>query len=308
MSNYTQTTNFTAKDALLSGNPAKLIKGADYDVEFAAIAAAIATKLDSSNAANPTASVGLTAVNGVAPTYIRSDGAPALSQAIVPTWTGIHTFSAKPAFNAGAAFTAGAGTTVSVSGTSGASNAAISYTNAPLFQSTSGVQALALNSVGTNFGLIQNDGSNLWSLATGTSLAALGTPILQWNATGTVKVLDDAGTLQTVGWRDMPLNNINTGTGYTLALSDRGKMIRVNGVAGQTVTIPANASVAFPDGATVVIVNNTAGVLSVAITSDALFLAGTGSSGTRSIATNGLCTLVKAYAATQWSSSGPGVS
>jgi hypothetical protein len=42
--------------------------------------------------ANPTASVGLTAVNGVASTFLRSDGAPALSQSIAPTWTGAHTF------------------------------------------------------------------------------------------------------------------------------------------------------------------------------------------------------------------------
>lgn len=43
--------------------------------------------------ANPTASVGLTTVNGVAATFLRSDGAPALDQAIVPTWTGLHTFN-----------------------------------------------------------------------------------------------------------------------------------------------------------------------------------------------------------------------
>jgi hypothetical protein len=43
--------------------------------------------------ANPTASVGLTAVNGVATTFLRSDGAPALSQAISPTWTGQHIFT-----------------------------------------------------------------------------------------------------------------------------------------------------------------------------------------------------------------------
>ena len=44
-------------------------------------------------AANPTASVGLTAVNGSATTFTRSDAAPALSQAISPTWTGNHTFN-----------------------------------------------------------------------------------------------------------------------------------------------------------------------------------------------------------------------
>lgn len=40
--------------------------------------------------ANPTAIVGLSAVNGSASTYMRSDAAPALDQAIAPTWTGAH--------------------------------------------------------------------------------------------------------------------------------------------------------------------------------------------------------------------------
>jgi hypothetical protein len=46
--------------------------------------------------ANPTGTIGLTAVNGVSTNFIRSDGAPALSQAIVPTWSGVHTFTANP--------------------------------------------------------------------------------------------------------------------------------------------------------------------------------------------------------------------
>lgn len=44
--------------------------------------------------ANPTALVGLTAVNGVSPNCIRADGAPALDQSIAPTWTSKHTFTA----------------------------------------------------------------------------------------------------------------------------------------------------------------------------------------------------------------------
>jgi hypothetical protein len=42
---------------------------------------------------NPTATTGLTAVNGSANTFLRSDGAPALDQSITPTWTGNHTWS-----------------------------------------------------------------------------------------------------------------------------------------------------------------------------------------------------------------------
>ena len=51
--------------------------------------------------ANPTATLGLSAVPGIATTYMRSDAAPALDVGIVPTWTGIHTFSAKDVHNAG---------------------------------------------------------------------------------------------------------------------------------------------------------------------------------------------------------------
>lgn len=40
----------------------------------------------------PSASVGLTAVTGASPMFMRADGAPALSVAISPTWTGVHTF------------------------------------------------------------------------------------------------------------------------------------------------------------------------------------------------------------------------
>ena len=46
MSNYVKATNFAVKDSLLSGNPAKLVKGTEIDTEFNAIASAIATKFD----------------------------------------------------------------------------------------------------------------------------------------------------------------------------------------------------------------------------------------------------------------------
>lgn len=44
MSDYTKTTNFTAKDALSSGDPNKVIKGSTFDTEFDALATASATK------------------------------------------------------------------------------------------------------------------------------------------------------------------------------------------------------------------------------------------------------------------------
>ena len=57
------------------------------------------------SSANPSASLGLTAVNGSAATFMRSDAAPALDVTIVPTWTGAHIWSAAATFNSTASFT-----------------------------------------------------------------------------------------------------------------------------------------------------------------------------------------------------------
>lgn len=51
MTNYTKSTNFTSKDSLSTGNPLKIIKGAEFDTEFNAIATAVATKTDNASAA-----------------------------------------------------------------------------------------------------------------------------------------------------------------------------------------------------------------------------------------------------------------
>ncbi|HKQ06804.1 MAG TPA: hypothetical protein VJ464_16840 [Blastocatellia bacterium] len=51
------------------------------------------TASGSVSGANPSAPIGLSAVNGSASTFMRSDAAPALSQSITPTWTGQHTFA-----------------------------------------------------------------------------------------------------------------------------------------------------------------------------------------------------------------------
>lgn len=46
MSNYTQSTFFTPKDSLITGDPDKIIQGAEIDPEFSGIENAIATKVD----------------------------------------------------------------------------------------------------------------------------------------------------------------------------------------------------------------------------------------------------------------------
>ena len=50
MSDYSKTTNFAAKDSLPSGDPAKIIRGTEFNVEFDNIATASRTKADANDA------------------------------------------------------------------------------------------------------------------------------------------------------------------------------------------------------------------------------------------------------------------
>jgi len=130
-------------------------------------------------------------------------------------------------------------------------------------------------------------------------------PIASPTFTGTPLIPDNGTTSAdyAVGYRDAP-QNFNTDS-YTLALSDRGKSIVVNGTS-KTVTIPANASVVFPIGTVVIIINLNSTPLSIAITTDTLTLANSTSTGTRTLAQNGMATCVK-ITATSWLISGAGL-
>jgi hypothetical protein len=110
----------------------------------------------------------------------------------------------------------------------------------------------------------------------------------------------DAGTIGAAapGFRGLP-QNAQTGA-YTLVLSDIGK--QVSNTTGGWV-IPANASVAFPIGAAVVLFNNSGTSQNVSITTDTLRFAGTANTGTRALLQYGLATCVK-VASTVWVISG----
>lgn len=80
------------------------------------ITAASQSAITVPTAANPSATIGLSAVNGVAATFMASDSAPALSQAIAPTWSAAHIFnvagaSGAPALKVNGAVFTGGGTT-----------------------------------------------------------------------------------------------------------------------------------------------------------------------------------------------------
>lgn len=58
--------------------------------------------------------------------------------------------------------------------------------------------------------------------------------------------------------------DFQTGTTYTLAASDQGNLVSMNNAAANTVTIPTNATVAFPIGTTIQIRQAGAGTTTVA--------------------------------------------
>lgn len=115
-----------------------------------------------------------------------------------------------------------------------------------------------------------------------------------------------AGTGFFVGYRNVPINTQNIN--YTTVLSDQGKTIyKASGGVGETITIPANSSVAYNTGTVLTFVNVGGGDLTIAITTDTMTQAGTGSTGSRTLANNGIATAIK-LTATTWLISGTGLS
>ncbi len=127
--------------------------------------------------------------------------------------------------------------------------------------------------------------------------AAVATISALWDFTTPPTINDDLIAVEPI------LQNVQNGN-YTLVLGDAPKHIyKASGGAGETITIPANASVAFPIGTAIPIVNQGGGDLSIAITSDVMQLEGAGTTGTRTLADDGIATILK-VTATLWMISG----
>lgn len=103
------------------------------------------------------------------------------------------------------------------------------------------------------------------------------------------------------GFMGMPQNLQSSS--YPIAATDAGKHIYFSS-SGQTLTIPVNS---FPVGTTVVVVNANGVTTTITSSSDTLRLANSTSTGTRSLASNGMATILKITSNT-WIISGNGVS
>jgi hypothetical protein len=112
-------------------------------------------------------------------------------------------------------------------------------------------------------------------------------------------VQDSAGTSYAFGYRTMPQSGNTSGT---LILSDNAKHYYVT----SGVTVPLNSSVAFDIGTVVTIVSNNTAITITPASGVTLQLANSSSAGTRSVASNGIATLLK-VAVNTWYVSGTGV-
>src|SRR5574343_112745 len=191
--------------------------------------------------------------------------------------------------------TASPGSAADVAGTLRVTNPAVS-TQYYALSVTAGTFT-AVPSAGVTSMKWQADLHVIWNAAGSTQYAA-------FNASGFQSyggIFDSAGDV-----RDIQ-QNAQSGN-YTLALTDHGKHVRCTNSGAQTVTIPANATVAFAIGACITIVNTGTTAAAIAVAGGVtLTQAGTGATGARTLAVNGLCSLLK-IATDSWYCTGTGVS
>ena len=156
----------------------------------------------------------------------------------------------------------------------------------------------SLTTPSTTFALVNTTATTVnfaGGATTALNIGASNAPVTAFAATATT-----ASTAASVGYLGSPINT--QASTYTLVIGDTGKTI----YAGGNLTIPANASVAFPIG-TIINVIASAGI-TIAITSDTLQWGGqaTSTTGTRTVAAYGMASLQK-VTNTIWYISGVGV-
>ena len=165
------------------------------------------------------------------------------------------------------------------------------------------------------------DGTGSWGPVTATTATTAGTvtTAAQPNITslGTLVDLTVTGNIAganinantngfAIGYKEIP--PVVLSANDTIALEDSGKHFRSTTAGNITLSIPTNATVAFPTGTAISIVEQAAGnILVNAISGVTLYHAGNSTAGNRVLSTYGVATLMKVDTDT-WFISGTGVS
>jgi len=131
------------------------------------------------------------------------------------------------------------------------------------------------------------------------------TPVLGTPTSGTLSNCTVDGT-DSVGFRNIPFNSQSAA--YTAVLADSGKVIfhPSTDANARTFTIPANSSVAYAIGTAITFINMTSQAVTIAITTDTMYLSSAGTTGSRTLAQYGSATAIK-MTSTTWLISGSGL-
>ena len=163
---------------------------------------------------------------------------------------------------------------------------------------------VALSGIITPTNVVTATSTNTLTNKTLTS-PTLTTPALGTPSSGTLSSCTVDGT-DAVGFRNIPINS--NSAAYTAVLADSGKVIfhPSTDANARTFTIPANSSVAYALGTAITFINMTSQVVTIAITTDTMYLSSAGTTGSRSLAQYGSATAIK-MTSTTWLISGSGL-
>lgn len=89
---------------------------------------------------------------------------------------------------------------------------------------------------------------------------------IAWNSTNDKIIVGDGTTAREFASSTL-VTNAQVGTTYTLALTDKDKLVELNNGSAISLTVPANTSAAFPTGSQINIIQTGAGQVTIAGTS-----------------------------------------
>lgn len=271
MSNYSPITDFSVKDALSTGDPDKLIVGADFDAEFDAIKVAVDTKYDPTDLASQAQAEAGTD-NTVLMTPLRTEQAAALwggeNAGVVADLQALTDPGADrlmfwdDSVNSTVWLTAGTGlditgTTMSLDDstvdhdalTNFVANEHINHASVT-FTAGNGISGGGTLAANRTFTFAPSE----LSVLTGPSVAYVNDSI----------VVDDNGTPKRIPFADACPKLTAFASAKTLADGDQNQSFVLTGATGRTVTIDSTFNTASQIGTVITFMNADAGEITVA--------------------------------------------
>lgn len=206
--------------------------------------------------------------------------------------------------------------TISTRGLEGTTPFAFPINSVAGLRLTAAVTAVAMNHIPVAAGahaasaISNTPAGNLVAITVQAALNELDSEKAEIGANSSITSLGPTTTISAriLGYKDIPQRSSSADYTFTLDDASLHLLHPSADTTARTFTIPANAALPFAIGTAITIVNqNGAGVVTIAITTDVLRLAGQGTTGSRALAANGVATILK-ITATEWIISGTGLS